>query len=174
MTLPVCAGHDTINITGCSDSAKAQILDVQYKLEKQGYKAPPYITCDLKVAEKTWKEHNNKNINFKEVNGYYLPSIIDSYDSVFVRENSKSMTILRILTHEAGHYNSRLLIGLENYVAMFEYPVPEELKPKITFIIREYATTSRPEYVAEYFSYSQMGVRFPKDMRKLYKESGGP
>jgi hypothetical protein len=120
-----------------------------------------------------WKEHNNK-INFKEVNGYYLPSVIDSYDSVFVRENSKSMTILRILTHEAGHYNSRLLIGLENYGAMLKYPIPEELKPKITFIIREYATTSRLEYVAEYFSYVQMGVRFPKDMRKLYKESGGP
>jgi hypothetical protein len=40
--------------------------------------------------------------------------------------------------------------------------------------MRAYATVSKAEYVAEYFSFSQMGYTFPKELKDLYKECGGP
>ena len=117
---------------------------------------------------------SDSKLKFSNVNGFFLPSVFSDFDIIFVREVPINMSISRALTHEIAHYNHRLKVGPEKFEALRKSSVPDNLKAEITDQIRAYAATSPTEYVAEYFSYTQMGYVFPKDMKKYYKECNGP
>lgn len=165
------AKHIEINITGCSERTIQEIKYVQNNLESKGYVVTANLTCDDKFAEKLYNLGNSKRLPFKDICGfYYYPS-----DIIYVNQHTKTMSVPRILLHELGHHNHRLTMGTENWDNVDDISVPKHLKNNIIIYISNYATTSRKEFVAEYYSLTQLtGEKFPKEIQDFYEECGGP
>lgn len=171
LSLPAIAKHKEVLVTNCSISTQQEIQYIQSNMEKQGYEMPGNITCNTEEAKKIYETTTtSKAINFSKISGYYHPTL----DLIYVQENSKNMSIPRILLHELGHYNHRLKLGDTAWNNVDDLSVPKRLQYMISIMIRDYANYSRKEYVAEYFAMTQLGETFPKEMQDLYTECQGP
>jgi len=165
-------GNSTI--VGCSKTSTQDIGFIKTSLMKQGHSLPKYIVCNNFIGKHIWLKSSDKNKkrDFEDVEGFYVP-LSNGESLIFSRQDSKYDSFTRILTHELGHYNHNKKLGLEVFTSINDKPIPPELTTKIKFLMGDYAATSRREFVAEYFSLSYMGVKFPEELTRLYVECKG-
>jgi hypothetical protein len=160
--------NEKISIDGCSTRTTEDIVYTSISLRREGYDIPSHISCNSEVNKKIFSGKGSK-YDFKDISGFFYPSL----DLIYINDNSPNDSVPYTFTHEVGHYNHYLKIGLDQWIKLSNKRTPNNLEYKIGQELGFHASETEEEFVAEYFALTHMGVTFPKDLQEHYEELNG-
>lgn len=171
-------------LISCKDPVLSKIIyDALKRVDESGYPLPPAIVIDRdEYAFLTGSTIDDPDggVTLGETN---IPSYI-----IYVNAYSYKYDIdleFKTIFHEIGHYiHISKIMKTRKPVLLYESLITgkvatvttkefEQLKPKITLILGDYAATTPYEFVASYFSARMRGFELPEDLSNLYYSLGG-